>query len=43
MLEGVTVLFKSSLAFFDVMEESILKVNGIGTFDFYLEEYMPEV
>lgn len=31
MLEGVTVLFKSSLAFFDAMEESILKVNGIGT------------
>ena len=30
MLEGVTVLFKSSLAFFDAMEETILKVNGIG-------------
>jgi hypothetical protein len=32
LIEGVPVLFKVSLAFFDVMEESILKVSGICKF-----------
>jgi hypothetical protein len=36
LLEGMPVLFKAALAFFDVLEEPIQKVNGI-------EDYMPEV
>lgn len=34
LLEGLPALFKAALAFFDVLEESILKVHGI-------EDYMP--
>jgi hypothetical protein len=36
LLEGVPVMFKAALAFFDVLEEGILRVSGI-------EDYMPEV